>query len=39
MLVHLTIVVDLPPLALKAIDKIRRGFLWKERKELKAGIV
>lgn len=29
--------IDLPAWALKAIDKIRRGFLWKGRKDVKGG--
>jgi hypothetical protein len=37
MLIYLVMAMDLPPLALKAIDKIRRGFLWKGRKEVKGG--
>jgi len=37
MLVYLVMAMDLPPWALKAIDKIRRGFLWKGRKDVKGG--
>jgi len=37
MLVYLLMDMDLPPWALKAIDKIRRGFLWKGRKDVKGG--
>src|SRR6266540_2591477 len=37
MLVYRMMAVDLPPWALKAIDKIRRGFLWKGRKDVKGG--
>ena len=29
--------IDLPPWAFKAIDKIRRAFLWRGRKEAKGG--
>ena len=29
--------VELPPWAIKAIDKIRRGFLWRGRKDAKGG--
>lgn len=37
MLIYLAMALDIPPWALKAIDKIRRGFLWKGRKEVKGG--
>jgi len=37
MLIYLVMALDLPPWALKAIDKIRRGFLWKGRKDVKGG--
>ena len=39
MLVYLAMAIELPPWALKAIDKIRRGFLWTGRKDTEAGIV
>jgi len=29
--------VDIPPWAVKAIDKIGRGFLWRGRKDVKGG--
>jgi hypothetical protein len=37
MLVYLTMAVDLPAWAIKAVDNIRRGFLWKGRKGVKGG--
>jgi len=37
MMIYLLLALDLPPQALKAIDKIRRGFLWKGRKEVRGG--
>lgn len=37
MLIYLAMAMDLPPWALKAIDKIRRGVLWKGRKDVKGG--
>ncbi|GJM87556.1 hypothetical protein PR202_ga03523 [Eleusine coracana subsp. coracana] len=29
--------IDLPQWAIKAVDKIRRGYLWRGRKEAKGG--
>ncbi|CAO2038521.1 unnamed protein product [Urochloa humidicola] len=37
MLIYLFMAVEFPPWAIKAIDKIRRGFLWKGRKDAKGG--
>jgi len=37
MVIYLAMEVDLPPWALKAMDKIRRGFLWQGRKDAKGG--
>lgn len=37
MVVYLAMAVDLPPWAIKEIDKIRRRFLWRGRKDLKGG--
>ena len=37
MLIYILLAVELPPCALKAIDKIRRGFLWKGRKDARGG--
>ncbi|XP_062217754.1 two pore calcium channel protein 1 isoform X2 [Phragmites australis] len=37
MVVYLAMAMDLPPWALKAIDKIRRGFMWQGKKEAKGG--
>jgi hypothetical protein len=37
MLIYLVMAMDLPPWALKAIDKIRKDFLWKGRKDVKGG--
>ena len=36
-LIYVAMATDLPPWAIKAIDKIRRAFLWKGRKEAKGG--
>ena len=37
MTIYLLMALNLPPWALKAIDKCRRGFLWKGRKDVKGG--
>jgi hypothetical protein len=37
MIVYLAMAIDIPPWALHAIDKIRRGFLWRGRKDAKGG--
>jgi len=35
--VYLVIAMDMPKWVIKMIDKIRRGFLWKRRKEVNGG--
>jgi hypothetical protein len=37
MIVYLAMAIDLPHWALDAFDKIRRGFLWRGRKDAKGG--
>jgi len=39
MLVHLVMAVEFPPRAIKVVDKFRRGFLWRGRREAKGDIV
>jgi len=36
-LIYVAMARDLPPWVLKAIDKIRRAFMWRGRKEAKGG--
>ena len=37
MVVYLAMAVDLPPWAIKEIDKSRRKFRWRGRKEINGG--
>jgi hypothetical protein len=37
MMVYLAMAIDFPSWAWEAIDKIRKGFLWRGRKEAKGG--
>jgi hypothetical protein len=37
MLIYLVMTFDFPPCAIKAVDKIQRGFLWRGRKVTKGG--
>jgi hypothetical protein len=37
MLIYLALAVDIPPGSLKAIDKIRKGFLYRGRKDVTGG--
>src|SRR6185437_3319553 len=37
MLIYILLALELPPCVLKAINKIRRGFLWKGRKDARGG--
>jgi hypothetical protein len=37
MIIYLAMVVDLHPRVLKDIDKIRKGFLWRGKKEVRGG--
>ena len=37
MLVYLVMAIEFPPWAIKAVDKFRRGFLWRGRREAKGG--
>jgi hypothetical protein len=37
MLIYLVMTFDFPPCAIKAVDKIQHGFLWRGRKDTKGG--
>ena len=37
MVIYIMLALELPPGVLKAIDKIRRSFLWKDRKDARGG--
>jgi hypothetical protein len=37
MLIYLAMAVDIPPGSLKVIDKIRKGFIWRGRKDVRGG--
>jgi hypothetical protein len=37
MSVHLLIAINVPKWFIKAVDKIRRGFLWQGKKKANAG--
>jgi hypothetical protein len=37
MLIYIAMAVDIPPRSLKVIDKIRKGFLWRGRKDVRGG--
>ena len=37
MLIYMLMAIDLPPWAIKAVDKIRCGFLWKGRRDVQGG--
>jgi mannosylglycoprotein endo-beta-mannosidase len=37
MLIYMLMAVDLPAWAIKAVDKIKRGFLWKGRRNAQGG--
>jgi len=37
MLIYILMAIDFPPWAIKAVDKIRRGFLWKGRRDAQGG--
>jgi hypothetical protein len=37
MLVYFSMAIEIPAWAIKKIEKIRRGFLWRGRKDAKGG--
>ncbi|GJM99674.1 hypothetical protein PR202_ga16795 [Eleusine coracana subsp. coracana] len=37
MLIYLVMALDLPQWAIKGVDRIRRGYLWRGKKEAKGG--
>ena len=37
MLIYLAMAIDLPPWAIKAIDRMRRDFVWRRRREANGG--
>jgi hypothetical protein len=37
MLIYLVMAIDFPPWAIKAVDKLRRSFLWSGRKDARGG--
>jgi hypothetical protein len=37
MLIYVFMAIDFPPWAIKAVDKIRHGFLWKGRRDVQGG--
>ena len=37
MVIYLAMAIELPTWAVKAIDKIRRSFLWRGRRDAKGG--
>ena len=39
MLIYLVMAFDFPPWAIREVDKIRCGFLWRGRRDAKGGTV